>query len=245
MSQCAKARDFNPEPLMAKHTMTQASTLVFDLDGTLIDTAPDLVRATNHVLASLDLPAVSIDELKNWVGFGARRMIVAGLTHNAKRLPEPEIDRLLEDFLTFYASNIAIDSKPFPGAVAALERFASKGTTLAICTNKSEALAKQLMQELGLTDHFRVIAGRDTYPVQKPDPGHLTATIKDAGGAVDRAVMVGDSLTDIATAKAAKIPVVGVTHGYSDRPIADLGADALISHFDDLDCAIAGMSAFS
>lgn len=225
--------------------MTQSLTVVFDLDGTLIDTAPDLVRATNHVLASVELPAVGVDELKNWVGFGARRMIVAGLTHHSRRLTDPEIDRLLEDFLSYYAKNIAIDSEPFAGAVGALERLAQQGATLAICTNKSEALARQLMRELGLADHFNVIAGRDTYPVQKPDPGHLTATIADAGGTVRNAIMVGDSLTDIATAKAAKVPVIGVTHGYSDRPIADLGADALISHFDELDCAIQSMRAIS
>lgn len=224
--------------------MTQPFTVVFDLDGTLIDTAPDLVRATNHVLASIDLPAVEVSDLKNWVGFGARRMIIAGLTHAGQRRSEDEIDRLLEKFLSYYADHIAIDSQPFPGAVRALDRLSEAGATLAICTNKSEALAKQLMQELGLSERFKVIAGRDTYPVQKPDPGHLTGTIRDADGTAGKAVMVGDSLTDIATAKAAKIPVIGVTHGYSDRPIADLGADALISHFDDLDFAIAGMTAF-
>ncbi len=222
---------------------TETLTIVFDLDGTLIDTAPDLVRATNHVLASVDLAPVTMDKLRNWVGFGARRMIVEGLIDGGASLPDTKIDQLLADFLDYYARHIALDSMPYPGAIAALDRLHSAGHTFAICTNKSEALAKKLMGELKLADRFAAITGRDTFTVSKPDPGHLTATLELAGGDPARAIMIGDSITDIKTAKAARIPVLGVTHGYTDRPMEELGADAIISHFDDLDSAILGIRA--
>lgn len=218
-------------------------TIVFDLDGTLIDTAPDLVRATNHVLAGIDLKPVTFDKLRNWVGFGARRMILEGLEDAGLQLEGPEVDRLLADFLAFYEAHIAVDSKPFPNAVAALDRLHAAGHSIAICTNKSEALAKKLMQELGLATRFAAITGRDTFSVHKPDPAHLTGTIEHAGGTPRDAIMVGDSITDIATAKAAEIPVVAVTHGYSHQPVQELGADAIIEHFDELDCAIQGIRA--
>lgn len=218
-------------------------TIVFDLDGTLIDTAPDLVRATNHVLASVDLAPVTMNKLRNWVGFGARRMIVEGLVDGGVELSEQKTDQLLTDFLDYYAAHIALESVPFPGAIAALDRLHSAGHRFAICTNKSEALAKKLMRELKLADRFAAITGRDTFLVNKPDPGHLTGTLEMAGGNPARAFMIGDSITDIKTAKAAGIPVIGVTHGYTDQPIEELGADAVISHFDDLDCAIQGITA--
>lgn len=209
-------------------------TVVFDLDGTLIDTAPDLVRATNHVLALVKLPAVGIDKLRNWVGFGARQMILAGLKDAGQNLPDAEVDALLAEFLNYYGDNIAIDSQPYPGALNALDRLENDGHHFAICTNKSEALATKLMRALTLDHRFKVIAGRDTFEVCKPEPVHLIKTVKAAGGTVSHAIMVGDSLTDIKTAKAAHIPVIGVTHGYTDKPMDTLGPDALIRHFDDL-----------
>lgn len=219
-------------------------TIVFDLDGTLIDTAPDLVRATNHVLAGVDLAPVTMDKLRHWVGFGARRMIVEGLVDAGVTFSDLKIDRLLTDFLDYYGSNIAIDSAPYPGAIAALDRLAQAGHTFAICTNKSESLAKKLLIELQLADRFTAITGRDTFSVNKPNPGHLTATLDLVGGDPARAIMIGDSITDIKTAKAANIPIIGVTHGYTHTPIEELGADAIISHFDELDAAISGMRAF-
>lgn len=216
----------------------QRTTIVFDLDGTLIDTAPDLVRATNHVLASIDLAPVTVGQLRTWVGFGARRMIVEGLEHSGLSLTDEKVDQLLADFLRFYDANIAVDSKPYPGAVAALDRLQDAGSQIAICTNKSEAMARKLMHALDLAPRFCAITGRDTFPVHKPDPAHLTGTLSKAGGTADAAIMIGDSITDVKTAKAAKIPIIGVTHGYTDRPMEELGADRIISHFDQLDEAI-------
>lgn len=210
---------------------------MFDLDGTLIDTAPDLIGATNHVLASLGLAPRPANSLKPWISFGARRMIEEALKQSAAARPEPEVDQLLAAFLAHYEDNIARESRPYPHVIEEIALIRQAGARVAICTNKREALALKLLQSLGLTEHFAAIIGRDTLPVSKPDPGHLTGTIARAGGRVDRAVMVGDSGVDVATARAARVPVVGVTFGYSDAPISSLNPDVTIdtyAHFTGL-----------
>lgn len=214
------------------------ATLVFDLDGTLVDTAPDLVAATNHALADLSLPAVPAETLTSAIGFGARRMIVVGLRETGVTLDEPEIDRLLARFLAYYEPNIARESRPFEGAVAALERFRAEGARLAVCTNKRLALAEQLLAELGIRDLFRAVAGRDSFPVHKPHPDHLLGTIRLAGGDRTIAVMVGDTGIDIETARAAGIPSVACTFGYSDVPVATYGPDTVIDAYAELDAAV-------
>lgn len=214
-------------------------TLVFDLDGTLVDTAPDLVGATNHVLATLGLAPLAMGQLRPWISFGARRMIVEALSASRRPAPDAEIDRLLDAFLAHYVDNIAATSRPFTGAVAALERYRDNGARLAVCTNKREALALKLLDVLALSPMFAAIAGRDTFPVFKPHPDHLRGTVRRAGGNETKAIMIGDSGVDIATARAAGIPVVGVSFGYTDIPIRELGPDVTIDHFDDLDAALA------
>lgn len=214
------------------------ATLVFDLDGTLVDTAPDLVAAANHALADLALPRVPAETLRNAIGFGARRMIEVGLKETGVTLDSAEIDRLLTRFLAYYEPNIARESRPFEGAVAALEQFRSEGARLAVCTNKRAALAEQLLAELGLRALFAAVAGRDTLPVHKPDPGHLLGTIQMAGGDRTAAVMVGDSGVDIATARAAAIPSIACTFGYSDVPVATYEPDAVIESYAELESAI-------
>jgi phosphoglycolate phosphatase len=213
-------------------------TLVFDLDGTLIDTAPDLIRATNHALAAKGLAPVDGAEIRPHVSFGARHMIQRGLEVHRLALPAHEIDAMLERFLTYYADNIAVDSAPYPSLLTTLDRLASAGATLAVCTNKREDLARRLLASLGLTARFAAICGRDTFSVCKPDPGHLTQTISASGGNAARAVMVGDSNVDVATAKAARIPVIGVTFGYTEIPMHDLAADAVIDHYDEFEGAL-------
>lgn len=214
------------------------ATLVFDLDGTLVDTAPDLVAAANHALADLALPPIPAETLRHAIGFGARRMIEVGLKETGLTLDDAEIDRLLVRFLAYYEPNIARESRPFDGAVEALERFRAEGARLAVCTNKRAALAEQLLGELGLRGLFAAVAGRDTFPVHKPHPDHLLGTIRIAGGDRSVAVMVGDSGIDIATARAAAIPSVACTFGYSDVPIATYGPDTIIEAYADLDAAI-------
>ena len=209
-------------------------TLVFDLDGTLVDTAPDLVAATNHVLAHLGLPGVPEHSLRPWIGHGARYMVEHAMGAPAKSLSQEERDKLLERFLEYYSRNIAVGSRPFEGAVAALQSFKRQGARLAVCTNKAEAMSRRLLQELGLDGYFAAIAGRDTFATFKPHPDHLLGTIKLAGGEPERAVMIGDSRVDIATARAAGVPIVAVSFGYSEVPIRDLDPDAVIDNYEEL-----------
>ena len=213
-------------------------TIVFDLDGTLVDTAPDLVATLNHVLAGIGLEHVESDALRPHIGFGARAMLKSCLTWAGEEADDARLDALMKTYLAHYHDNIAIRSRPFPGAVEALEGFRREGARLAVCTNKYEGLSKHLLAELAVDHLFGAVTGADTFEVRKPHPEHLTRTIQLAGGNLERAVMVGDSETDIKTAKAAGVPVIGVTFGYSDKPMAELGADRLIDHYDELAQAI-------
>ncbi|RWP91413.1 MAG: phosphoglycolate phosphatase [Mesorhizobium sp.] len=199
--------------------------IVFDLDGTLIDTAPDLLDSLNHSLAASEIAAV--DE-------AGRVMIERAHAAHQRSLAVEEHDRLLKLFLDHYTLNIPGKSRPYPGVVEAIARFEEAGYILAICTNKYEANSLALIEALGLTKHFAAIAGQDTFAFRKPDPRHLIETIKLAGGDPHRALMVGDSQTDIDTAKAAGIPVVAVDFGYTDRHVREFEPSAVISHFDAL-----------
>ncbi len=189
---------------------------MFDLDGTLVDTAPDLSNALNDVLTRRGHQPVSPETIRACVGHGARVMIEEAL-HRAGA--EDDVDRMLDEFLVHYEANIAAESRPFPGAVATLEGFSAQGAILAVCTNKRESLSRRLLQELGIEGYFAAIAGRDTFAVSKPDPGHLTGTIALAGGDPSHAVMIGDSEVDVCTAKAAGIPIILVSFGYATAPL--------------------------
>jgi phosphoglycolate phosphatase len=217
------------------------ATIVFDLDGTLVHTAPDLAAATSHALGLAGVPPVSVGELLQFVGHGSRAMLDAGLRMHGKTLSESEMIRLHDAFLDYYAANISALSRPFNGVVEVLDELAAGGARLAVCTNKMENLSKLLLKNLGLARRFACIAGRDTFDVFKPAPGHLTKTIAAAGGATERAVMVGDSEVDIATAIAAGIPSIAVTFGYTTQPIRDLGASAVIDHYRDFMEALSGI----
>jgi phosphoglycolate phosphatase len=215
------------------------TTLVFDLDGTLVDTAPDLVAATNHVLAHVGLPPIDEKSLRPYIGHGARVMIERATA--AAKLCEADRELLLDRFLDYYGANIAVGSRPFEGAVEALERFRAAGARLAVCTNKREGMSRLLLDTLDLSRYFAAIAGRDTLANCKPHPGALLGTISLAGGNAARAVMIGDSSVDIATAKAAGVPVIAVSFGYTDTPIRDFDPDAVIDHYRELEPAIAAL----
>lgn len=208
--------------------------VIFDLDGTLIDTAPDLIDSLNHTIASANLEPVTFDDLTHLVGQGARVMIKRAFELRKVTLEEAETDALFSIFVEHYRQNMPGKSRPFPGVVECLERLAAAGMALAVCTNKSEDLAIPLIEELGLTAHFAAITGGDTFPVRKPDAAHIFGTIEKAGGTRDRAVMVGDSINDILAAKNAGVPSIGVDFGYSDVPIESLSPSTVISHFDAL-----------
>jgi phosphoglycolate phosphatase len=206
-------------------------TIVFDLDGTLVDTAPDLTAAANHVFGLIGLAPISPAELHPLIGRGSRAMIEEGLRLHGVAKTAEEVDRLHELFFPYYAEHIAVLSRPFDGVPALLDSLLHAGARLAVCTNKLEALSQSLLRQLSLGHRFAAIAGRDTFDVFKPAPGHLTQTIAMAGGRAERAVMVGDSEVDIATAAAAGIPSIGVTFGYTSVPVRDLKPTAVIDHY--------------
>lgn len=216
----------------------QDLTIAFDLDGTLVETAPDLVHATNHALSLCRLEPVDAEEIRPFISFGARAMIKKGLEVHGHDVPADEFETLFSRFLAYYADNIAVGSHAFPGLEECLERLSRAGARLAVCTNKQEALSRKLLDALGLSKRFAALAGRDTFPVCKPHPDHLRGAIRLAGGDPQRAVMVGDSDVDIATAKAAGIPIIAVTFGYTDVPVRDLAPNAIIDHYRDLDAAL-------
>jgi phosphoglycolate phosphatase len=210
------------------------ATVVFDLDGTLVDTAPDLHAALNAILAREGLSPVAFDAARPMIGGGARTLMERGLAARGRVLATAEVDKLYADFVAHYAGHIADRSRPFPGVETALDALAERGYRLVVCTNKLEWLSVRLLDLLGLKPRFAAICGQDTFGVQKPDPTMLLKTIEAGGGTPDRAVMVGDSLTDIATARAAGIPVVAVEFGYTEAPVATFSPDRVISHYDQL-----------
>jgi phosphoglycolate phosphatase len=214
--------------------MKTAPIAVLDLDGTLADTAHDLVATLNVILGQEGIPPLPVAEAGDMISAGGRGLLQRGF-EAAKREPTPAlIEELYKRFLAYYGENLCIETRLYPGALGALDRLEREGFRLAICTNKMEAHSVKLLRALGVADRFATICGRDTFPWFKPDPRHLTMTIERAGGDPRRAVMVGDSYSDVAAAKGAGIPVVCVSFGYPDRPIREHGPDLVIDHFDEL-----------
>lgn len=214
--------------------MSTPPTLVFDLDGTLVHTAHDIVATLNSVLAEEGLAPVPFDTALTMVGSGSRALLSAAYASAGVTLPAEKLDQLFTTFLAHYDEHLADASEPFPGATAMLDRFATDGWLLAICTNKYEAAARKLMHHIGLAERFGFIAGQNTFPFCKPDGRHISETVRRAGGNPADAIMVGDSITDISAARSANVPVVAVTFGYSPVPVAELGATRVIDHFDEL-----------
>jgi phosphoglycolate phosphatase len=210
------------------------ATIVFDLDGTLVDTAPDLVGTLNALLNEEDVAPLSLAAARPMIGKGARVLIERGFTAAGATLHAERTQGLFDRFIAHYRRRIARESLPFPGVVAALESLRAAGARLAVCTNKPTDLSVLLLQQLGLAPLFAAIVGPDAAPAPKPDPRHLIAAVEGAGGRAARAVMVGDSASDAGAARAAAIPLVLVSFGYTEIPARELGADILIDHFDDL-----------
>ena len=216
-----------------------APTIVYDLDGTLADTAGDLMGALNFVLEREGLAALAVENARSMLGAGARALIQRGFAASRHGLSPEKLEVLFGDFLAHYNAHIAVHTRLYPGAAAALDAFAAAGWRQAICTNKVEASAKLLMGRLGVSDRFALICGQDTFGVGKPDPKPLIGTVAAAGGDLERAIVVGDSATDISAARAARLPVIAVDFGYTDVPVTELGPDRVISHFDELEAACA------
>lgn len=210
------------------------ASIIFDLDGTLVDTAPDLLAALNHVLQSIDCPEVTLNDIDKLVGDGAMAMIKTGLNIAERDLPQEQEEELLQKFLDYYYENIAIFSKPFEGLDRCLDHFLREDARVGICTNKKEHLSIKLINELGLSERFHTIVGADTLAVKKPHPDHILGTIERLQGNPEKAVMIGDSANDIKAAQAANIPVIAVTFGYTAQPVTDFSPDIVIDHYDEL-----------
>ncbi|WP_246191171.1 phosphoglycolate phosphatase [Aureimonas leprariae] len=208
---------------------------VFDLDGTLVDTAPDLWASLNHCLVEVGLPPTTLELVRPHAGHGAKVMLQHAYTHAGHPLSEQEADGQLARFLAYYEAHIADASAPFPGVVEAMERLRSAGYRLAVCTNKTERLSRLLLDTLGLSDRFAAICGADTFARRKPDPVHLLGTIERAGAAREEAIMIGDTATDTDAAVAARVPSILVDFGYAPDERARRTADAVIETYDDLD----------
>jgi phosphoglycolate phosphatase len=224
-------------------TSSPSPLVVFDLDGTLVDTAPDLAAALNFVLNREGLPAVSLPTARSMIGAGVRRMIERGLEHEDHPATVDDITRMMGDFIDYYTAHIADESRPFDGLIEALDDLATRGYRFAVCTNKLEALAKQLLDQLDLSPRFAAICGGDTFGVSKPDPAILLQTIARAGGRPETTIMVGDAGPDIGVARRASIPVIGVEFGYTEVPIAELKPDRLVAHMRELPEAVIALRA--
>lgn len=215
-----------------------APLAVFDLDGTLIDTAPDLIGSLNHTIGAAGLAPVTYEDLTHLVGHGAKAMIERSFALRGQPLDEERYPAMLERFISHYEAGMPGKGRPYPGVLDAMDRLSEAGVLLAVCTNKMEGLARALLRTNGLTGRFAAITGGDTFAVRKPDAAHLIGTVERAGGDPARTVMIGDSLNDILVAQNAGMPSIAVPFGYSDRPIEDLKPSRIIGHYDELTPAL-------
>ncbi|OWV86693.1 phosphoglycolate phosphatase [Rhizobium sp. R72] len=212
--------------------------IVFDLDGTLLDTHTDLVESINHTIAELGIAPVSYGDLTYLVGHGAKVMIERACGLRGHPLSQEQLPALLDRFIAHYANNMPGHTLPYPGLIEAMNQLKSAGCKLAVCTNKLEGLARSLIEKLELIHYFDAITGGDTFAVRKPDAQHLLGTIERAGGDFRNTVMIGDSVNDILVARNAGVPSIAVPFGYSDVPVETLGPTRMITHFNELTPAL-------
>ncbi|WP_137390217.1 phosphoglycolate phosphatase [Rhodoligotrophos defluvii] len=214
-------------------------SVVFDLDGTLVDTAPDLASAMNAVLRRHGRSEIPAERVRHMVGHGARALMALAFAETGRPAEEHLLDRLYDEFLSHYLDHIADESVLFPAATEALCALRDTGAVLGICTNKPEAAARQLLEALDFAEPFRAIIGGDSLVVKKPEPECYRAVVRQMGGDLARSVMVGDSETDVLTARAAGVPVIGVSFGYTPEPIASFKPDVIIDSYEALPDAVA------
>jgi phosphoglycolate phosphatase len=228
-------------PKNVRDEMTQPTTFVFDLDGTLVDTAPDLLASLNVVLARAGHRTVDPAELRGLVGFGVRRLFERAFEKTGAAISELEMRKYSDSFLDHYRANIAKESRPFPRVPETLATLSDNGARLGVCTNKPQDLTKLLLAELDLTRSFGAVIGAGVTPYNKPDPRHVIDVVKALEGEIGNAVMVGDSAVDVDAAKAAGIPVIVMRYGYRTVPAEALGADAVADDFADVPALAAGL----
>ena len=214
--------------------MSARPAYVFDLDGTLVDTAPDLLSATNAALAHAGRQPVDPVTLRHMVGFGARSLITQAFAATGAPVVESTLPELLDVFLTHYRANIAVGSTPFPHVPETLARLKREGARLAVLTNKPHDMAEVLLPKVALDSYFSAVFGAGRKPYTKPDPRLFHDTVEALGGPLGGAIMIGDSITDVATARAAGAPVILVSYGYTPEPASTLGADAVTDDFSEI-----------
>lgn len=218
--------------------MTKPLCIIFDLDGTLVDSAPDLAATGNELLRRRGRETVSLDEVRSMVGQGAKVLMERMMAATGTPATAEELDALLPEYLEHYGANIATNTVPFPGVREALNALAQRDALLGVCTNKFEELSHSLLKQLEMSHHFSAVIGGDSLPIRKPHGGHVLGTIERVGGDPARSIMVGDSHNDIDAAIDAGVKSIAVTFGYTDIPPTELGADHVINHFDQLIPAI-------
>ena len=217
-------------------------TIAFDLDGTLVETAPDLIGTLNRLLARRALPPVPLESARHLIGRGAIPLLMRGFEAAGADWDETASPALLEDFLADYLDHIADGSTAYPGAVEALDGLAARGAILCVATNKPTDLAVALFRAIGMEARFASICGPQSVSARKPDAAHIREAVRQAGGDPARAIMVGDSIIDLDAARATGVGCILTTFGYTETPVEDLGADALIAHFDELPAAVESLT---
>ncbi|MBL4802308.1 MAG: phosphoglycolate phosphatase [Emcibacter sp.] len=218
------------------------SAIIFDLDGTLVDSARDLSAALNHVLKQAHRPEIHLSKVRHMVGDGARAMILKGFAETGPLPGEKELNNITQDFLDYYSENITDKTTIFPGVMTVIQELAQMNIPMGLCTNKAIKLTNKLIAQIGLADFFTAVVGGDSFEYRKPDPRHLTATLDMMKCPLNRAVMVGDSDKDILAAKAAGMPVICVSFGYSKTPVSEFNPDIILDHYDDFFKALTEVS---
>jgi len=209
--------------------MTQKLTILFDLDGTLVDTAPDLMGAHNHVMKKFGYPQKSLDDIKHIAGRGAWIMMQRTFRDEIK--DENLKKEMVKEFINYYAKNIDRNSQPLEGAIDFFNWAKNKNISMAVCTNKQEHIAVNFLKKIGIYDFFEYVAGHNTFDYCKPDPRHLTSVVEILDGDLKKTLMIGDSETDANAAKAAGIPVILLEDGYTEKNTTEIYHNHLIKDF--------------
>lgn len=213
---------------------TRFDTVIYDLDGTLIDSAKDMQLAVSHVLVDHGLPPVAEDDVRVFMGQGSKVTMAKAFAKYDKVLDDKALSAVTREFVRYYAADPVGHTVAFDGVAQVIAHFDKLGLKQGVCTNKFEAPSRTILEHLGLMPPIAGLAGADTFPVRKPDPRHILMLLERMGGDPARSVMVGDSVHDVEAAHAAGLPAVLVSWGYTDRPAGELGAEAVIQRFDAL-----------
>ncbi len=219
---------------MAERHLNGFKALLIDLDGTLVDSVPDLAAAVNRLLGEEGRRALSREQVRGMVGDGVAKLVERAFATTGGLDLAGALPALVERFVGLYQTALSVETRPFPGVPETLANLKHAGLRLAVCTNKPQAASVQVLRDLGLAANIDLIAGGDAFPVRKPDPGHLLGVLDDLGVAPSAAAMLGDSQVDVAAARNAGLPVVLVSYGYAKRPARELGADAVIDRFEEI-----------